>query len=85
MKPNVIITDELNLDNDIEDIENALTCGVKIIATIHASSVNDLKNKPAFRSIINKCLFERYVVLSNANGVGTLEGVFNENFVFLGV
>jgi len=85
MKPSLIVTDELNLDKDIEDIENALTCGVKIIATIHASSIFDLKNKPTFKSILSKGLFERFVVLSNSNGVGTLEGVYNENLIFLGV
>jgi len=85
MKPDVIVTDEISIEKDIDDIENALTCGVKVIASMHASSINDLKNKPGFRSILSKKLFERFVLLSNVNGVGTLEGVFNENLIYLGV
>ena len=44
-----------------------------------------LKNKSSFRTLLSKCLFERFVILSNNNGVGTLEGVFDENLNFLGV
>ena len=85
MKPDVIITDEINLDIDLDIIESALTSGVKVIATIHASDTQDIKNKEQFQKVLNKKLFERYVILSNYSGVGTLEGVFDENLNFLGV
>ena len=85
MAPNLIITDEININNDLEIIELALTAGVKVIATIHASSINDLKNKLAFKDILRKQLFDRYVVLSSENGLGTLEGIYNENLEFIGV
>lgn len=85
MKPDVIITDELNLDRDIEDIENALTSGVKIIASIHASSIQDLKNKSKFRDVLNKGLFERFVVLSKDNGVGIVTGIYNQNLKIIGM
>ena len=61
-------------------IENAITSGVKVVATIHASSILDLKSKKAFQNVIDKKLFERYVVLGFSNGVGTIEGVYNEVF-----
>lgn len=80
MKPDIIITDEINLNKDIETIENAITSGVKVVATIHADSIVDLKNKKAFNDIINKQLFDRYVVLGFSNGVGTIEGVYNQSF-----
>ncbi len=80
MKPDCILTDEINLNEDILAIENALTSGVKVVATIHANSIADLKNKKAFQSIIDKRLFDRYVVLGFSNGVGTIEGVYNESF-----
>lgn len=80
MKPDVILTDEINIYNDINTIENAMTSGVKVVATIHATSISDLKNKKAFQSIIDKKLFDRYVVLGFSNGVGTIEGVYNETF-----
>jgi len=85
MKPDIIITDELNLDRDVIDIENAITSGVNIIASIHASSINDLKNKFLFKDVLNKKLFNRYIFLSTSDGVGTIEGVFNENLQLIGV
>ena len=85
ISPNVIVTDEINLEKDCEIIENALTCGVKVIATIHASSIQDLKNKPKFRDILNKKLFERFAILSSTNGIGTIEGVYDENLALIGV
>ena len=79
MKPNVIITDEIDINKDINIIEEAMCSGVKVIATIHANNLLDLKNKKAFNDILNKQLFERFVVLSAENGYGTIEGVYNEN------
>ena len=85
MKPDVIITDEISIEKDIEDIENAMTSGVKIIASIHASSIDDLRNKKLFKEVLQKRLFKRYIFLSKDNGVGTLNGVFNENLHLIGV
>ena len=85
MKPDVIVTDEIDINRDLDIIENALTCGVKVIATIHAGSISDLKNKPAFKSILSKSLFERYILLSNSNGIGSCDGIYNENLTLIGV
>ena len=85
MKPDVIITDEINIDKDLEDIENALTCGVKIIASIHAKDVNDLRNKKQFKELLAKKMFDRFIILSRDNGIGTVDGVFNENLNLIGV
>ena len=79
LKPNVIVTDEINLDNDLEVIKNALTCGVKVVATIHAGNIYDLKQKRNFIEILNAKMFERFVVLNSSCGPGTLEGIYNQN------
>lgn len=85
MKPDVIITDEINIEKDLGIIENALTCGVKVIATIHADSIIDLKNKKDFAYLLSKKMFERFVLLSSSDGIGTLEGLYNENLSLIGV
>ena len=85
MKPDVIITDEINIEKDIDDIENALTSGVKVFASIHASSVHELKNKSGFKNIISQELFERYVVLTKENGIGSIAGIYNQNLKLIGV
>ena len=57
LSPEVIIMDELATEKDFLNIEYALSCGIKIIATIHGESINDLIKKPYF----NKDLFDRYL------------------------
>ena len=83
MNPTVIATDELVSENDIEGVKFAIKSGVSVIATMHAKSIDDLKSKIYFESIIKDKYFERIVVLSKRKGVGTVEGVFDENLFAL--
>ena len=83
MNPSVIITDEICSEKDINSVIQAINSGVKVIATAHASGVNHLKSKQFFDKAIKERYFERYVTLSARNGVGTIDGVFDENFKVL--
>ena len=85
MKPDIIVTDEINIERDLLDIENALTSGVKVFASIHASSIQELKHKNSFKGLLEKGLFERYIILSKENGLGTIEGIYNQNLSLIGV
>ena len=80
MSPDIIVTDELGDLNDFEAIQYAINCGVKVIATIHANSLDEIKNKPEMSKILEQKLFGRYVVLSKSCGAGTIEGIYRENF-----
>lgn len=79
MAPTVIFTDEINISNDTESIENAITSGVKVVATLHSKDVNDLRSKKTFKEMIDKEMWERIVVLGTSNGYGTIEGVYNQH------
>ena len=81
MSPDIVVTDELGTESDFEAVEYASCCGVSVFATIHAKDVNDIKNKKKIMSMIDKKLIERIVVLSNRNGVGTIESVYNNNLI----
>lgn len=81
MKPDVIVTDEINTESDLEAIRGAISSGVSVIATIHANAVYDLKSKPNMDKLIKDKVFERYIVLSDNQGPGTYEGIYNENLV----
>lgn len=59
LSPEIIICDELG--NDGAAIEQAMFCGVKIVASAHADSIEQLKNRPATRDILP--FFERVAVL----------------------
>lgn len=78
MNPSVIATDELVTEEDIEGVKFAIKSGVSVVATVHAKNIDELKSKPYFEKLILDNYFERFIVLSKRNGVGTIEGVFNE-------
>ncbi len=81
MNPNVIATDELVSDEDIEGVKFAIKSGVSVVATVHSKNLDELKTKQYFEKLINENYFERFIVLSKRNGVGTIEGVFdNKSF-----
>ena len=78
MNPSVIVADEVAEEDDIDSIKFASKSGVRVIATAHANSIEELKGKRYFKEIFDQRYFERVIVLSKRNGVGTIEGVFNE-------
>ena len=81
MNPNIIVTDEIANKEDCESLLYASNCGVNIIATTHAKNIEELKDKSLFNEVLRKKIFKRFVVLSQKNGAGTIEGVFDENLV----
>jgi stage III sporulation protein AA len=75
MSPSVIVTDEIGGRGDKEAILKVLNSGVKIITTAHGYNITELKMREELLQLIKSCAFERYIVLSSANGPGTLEEV----------
>ncbi len=77
MSPQVIAVDELGSKEELEAIDYVIGCGCKLIATVHGSSLEDVKNKPTLGELIDKRLFERYIILSNVKGIGHLEEIYD--------
>ncbi|MBP3431737.1 MAG: Flp pilus assembly complex ATPase component TadA [Clostridia bacterium] len=80
LAPDVIVTDEIGQQEDVDAIMYAASCGVKVVATVHADSMETFFRKPLFEKLIKEKIFKRFVLLSKRNGPGTFEGVYNENF-----
>ncbi len=80
LAPDIIVTDELGQEDDIEAVRYACSSGVKLLASTHAESMESFLKKPLFQTIIKEKIFRRYVLLSKRNGAGTFEGVYDENF-----
>ncbi|MCL1954256.1 MAG: Flp pilus assembly complex ATPase component TadA [Firmicutes bacterium] len=72
MRPDLIITDEIATIEDIKAIAYAQSAGVKVIASIHAYDIHDLTHKVGFGLILDNKVFDKYIVLSNINRVGTV-------------
>jgi stage III sporulation protein AA len=77
MAPEIIICDEIGTYKDMESIIMALNSGVKLITTIHGFGIEDLYSRPVFKEIIENQVFNRAVVLSAKNGVGTIEYIYD--------
>ena len=80
LSPNIIVTDELGQEEDIDAVNYAINCGVTVFASVHCDTIDNFLRKPNFEKIIKNKLFQRYVLLSMKNGPGTLEWIYNENF-----
>lgn len=79
MKPDIFVTDEIDIDKDLQSIIDANNSGVKVLATIHSNNIAQLKQKRGFEQIINNKVFDRYIVLSDSEGPGTLAYIYDSN------
>ncbi|MCX7710351.1 MAG: stage III sporulation protein AA [Clostridia bacterium] len=73
MSPQVIVTDEIGNRGDKEAIRQVINAGVKIITTAHGFNISELKTREEVLSLMEEKVFERYIVLGNSLGPGTLE------------
>lgn len=67
MTPQMIALDEIALESDVDALCAAANCGVTLLATVHASSVEELAMRPILDRLLNCGVFERAVVIG---GVG---------------
>lgn len=54
MSPEVVAVDELGDYEDIHAIESVIHCGCKLFATVHGSSIEDIKRKPLLQRLSRK-------------------------------
>ena len=77
MRPDVIVTDELMGEEDFEAVADAIAGGVAVIASVHASTPEELFVRRGFKELYDKKIITRYVFLSDRNGPGTYENVYD--------
>ena len=77
MAPQVLAVDELGNEEDIQALRMASGCGCKLIATVHGSSLEEIKHKNYMCNVIKDRLFDRYLVLTKRNGRCEVEGVYD--------
>ena len=63
MNPVIIAVDEITSKDDCDALLHAGWCGVELLATAHAGSINDLKNRLIYRPLIDKRLFTTVIIL----------------------
>ena len=78
MSPEVIAVDEIGSYEDIHAIESVIHCGCRLLATVHGSSIDDIKRKPLLNRLVKEKIFERYILLEGRPRAGTMRQIFDE-------
>ena len=78
MSPEVVAVDELGDYEDIHAIESVIHCGCKLFATVHGSSIEDIKRKPLLQRLMQEKVFERYIVLYKKDCAGQKKAIYDE-------
>ena len=76
MAPDIIVCDEMGDQSDVDLLLYSMRCGAAFIATVHASSMQDLRRREITSKMINTGAF-RYIVFLSADGnVGHIEKIY---------
>lgn len=73
MSPDIIAVDEIGGKSDVEAINEALRAGIKLIATVHGSSLKEIMEKMSMEELFKEKIFERFIILDRSKGVGTIK------------
>lgn len=68
MGPQVIAVDEITAPEDILVMEQAVGCGVALLATAHGAHAEDLRRRPLYRLMLEKDIFHRLVTIRVEKG-----------------
>lgn len=79
MSPEVIVVDEIGREEDVIAIQEGINSGVSIITTVHGRDFQSILLRPSIKKLVSLKAFERYIVLSNRSGIGTIEKVLDLN------
>ncbi len=68
MNPQMVAMDEITNPEDAEALKSALGCGVKLMATAHSGSADELMKRKLYRDLMENGLFDRLVLIKKENG-----------------
>lgn len=77
MSPHIVASDEIGSEEDTAAILEAIYAGVSVLTTAHGLSLQEISKRPQLRGLFEQPVFDRYIVLSRRNGVGTIENILD--------
>ncbi len=77
MAPEVIAVDEVGMQEDLEAMNHAITGGCSLLATVHGSSMEQMKEKPVLSQMLKNRMFERYILLGEKRNPGNCRAIYD--------
>lgn len=77
MSPDIVICDELGDRGDIAMLRYTLRCGVRVIASVHAADIHDLRTRQTTNELIQTGAF-RYIVFLHGKAAAGQVGMIYE-------
>ena len=63
MGPEIIAVDEITAGVDCAALRQAAGCGVKLLATAHAGSIDEFRRRPIYRPLLEAGIFDTFIML----------------------
>ena len=63
MGPEWIVVDEITAEEDCRALLQAQGCGVRLLATAHAGSLEEFRVRPVYKALLDNHLFEYLLIL----------------------
>jgi len=79
MSPDILVVDEIGRKEDSEAIQEAVHAGITLMMTTHGTSIEEVKNRPSLRYILEQRIFQRFIVLDRSLGPGTITRILDVN------
>ena len=68
MNPQVIAVDEVAVEEDVAALELAAGAGAALLATVHGTDVQDLRQRPILAKMLERRLFQKVVRITRLGG-----------------
>lgn len=77
MSPHVIVVDEIGRDEDAVAIHEVAHAGIRILCSAHGYSIDDIRKRPMFRSLLDSGVFQRYLVIGHNYAQGNIYRIYD--------
>lgn len=68
MSPQLLAADEITAPEDVSALSGAANCAVPVLATAHAASVEELRQRALYRRLLEERVFPTAVLIQRAGG-----------------
>ena len=75
MAPQVVATDEIGSAEDAAAILEAVTCGVRVLATLHGTDIQDARRRKGMEALFSEGVFQRLIILQAPGQMPLIEEI----------